>query len=149
MTLAADRAQRKRTRVGAAVVLLMGLALVGCESSGMAERQTSELNKSYATCLKNEARRVDNGAAEPATVAMAIWPTCSRFFARSARLLPMARTQGLAKNLTRGFDWATSISQRKWWLSKEQKRRPPSAESILNGTGVARLVSRSRAYPHG
>lgn len=54
----------------------------------------------------------------------------------------MARTQGLAKNLTRGFDWATSISQRKWWLSNEQKRRPPSAESILDGTDVARALHR-------
>lgn len=80
MTLAADRTQRKKVCVRV-VIILSALALVGCASLSTAERQI-ELNKSYATCLKDEARRVDTGAAEPATVAMAIWPTCSRFFAR-------------------------------------------------------------------
>jgi hypothetical protein len=101
-------------RVGAVVALLMGAALVGCESSGMAERQRSELNKSYATCLKNEARRVDTGAAEPATVAMAIWPTCSRFFARMREAVARDEDARARKELDSRFrlgdlDFATKM----------------------------------------
>ena len=100
--------------VGAVVVLLMGVALVGCESSGMAGRRTSELNKSYATCLKNEARRVDTEAAEPATVAMAIWPTCSRYFARMREAAALDEDARARKELDSRFrlsdlDFATKM----------------------------------------
>ncbi|HEV2546747.1 MAG TPA: hypothetical protein VGU20_05380 [Stellaceae bacterium] len=98
----------------AVVVLLMGVVLVGCESSGVAERQTFELNRSYATCLKNEARRVDTGAAEPATVAMAIWPACSRFFTRMREAVAQGEDAGARQELDSRFrlsdlDFATKM----------------------------------------
>lgn len=95
------------------IFLLVGVALVGCESSIIAERQI-ELNKSYATCLKNEARRIDTGAAEPATVAMAIWPTCSRHFARLREAVaqgedPRARQEIDSRFRLSDLDFATKM----------------------------------------
>jgi len=100
--------------MGAVVVLLIGVALVRCESSGMAERQTSELKRSYVACLKNEARRVDTGAAEPATVAMAIWPACSRLFARMREAVAHGEDTRARKELDSRFrlsdlDFATEM----------------------------------------
>jgi hypothetical protein len=114
VTLAADRAQRRKMRVGVVVILLIGVTLVGCQSSGMAGRQTSELNRSYSACLKNEARRVDTGAADPATVAMAIWPTCSRFFARMREAVAHGEDARARKELDSRFrlsdlDFATQM----------------------------------------
>jgi hypothetical protein len=54
--------------------------LLGCASSS--EQEKSELNQSYVSCLKDEARRVDKGVGDAATVALAIWPACSQEFAR-------------------------------------------------------------------
>jgi hypothetical protein len=115
VTLSQDRALRSaERRVRAVAVLLVGTALVGCGSSDLAERQTSELNRSYVTCLKNEARRVDAGVAEPATIAMAIWPTCSRFFARMREAVAQAEDARSRKELDSRFrlsdlDFATEM----------------------------------------
>lgn len=100
-------------RVRVVAVLLLSVALVGCESSSMAERQI-ELNKSYAMCLKNEAGRVDTGAAEPATVAMAIWPACSRYFARMREAVVQREDARTRQELDRRFrlgdlDFATKM----------------------------------------
>ena len=101
-------------RARAVAVLLMAVALVGCEFSRTAERQTSEFNRSYVSCLKSEARRVDTGAAEPATVAMAIWPTCSRYFARMREAVAHGEDARARKELDSRFrlsdlDFATEM----------------------------------------
>jgi hypothetical protein len=132
------RTGRRRIRPIVALVALEILTLIGCESSGFAERQKNEINQSYVNCLKNEARRIDTGKAEAATIALAIWPACSRYFARLRDAAvrnedATSRTELNSRFLLRDIDFATEI------VVAARSEKATATDSSQPGSG---LISR-------